>query len=199
MQGNAEIRHGELNRERRKKMNVRKNQKKKRRRRKINIDNNFDCDKCLSNYNIFFFYGAAAQRVPWPPHCCWGFLITQRRTTVSRTPLEEWSARRRDLTTHNTPNRQISMPPAEFEPTISAGERPQTYSLDCAATGTGNYNVTMTIYNTLLEELTEVWLVKLLRNNHCVDFRAWYVRNYEDYSTKIKPVEMSAGYSQVNL
>ena len=30
------------------------------------------------------------------------------------------------------------MPPAEFEPTISAGEQPQTYALDRAATGTGN-------------------------------------------------------------
>ena len=51
---------------------------------------------------------------------------TQRRTTVCRTPLDEWSARRRDLylTTHNTQNRQISMPPVGFEPTISAGERP---------------------------------------------------------------------------
>jgi len=29
------------------------------------------------------------------------------------------------------------MPPAEFEPTISASERPQTYALDRAATGTG--------------------------------------------------------------
>jgi hypothetical protein len=29
------------------------------------------------------------------------------------------------------------MPPVEFEPTISAGERPQTYALDHAATGTG--------------------------------------------------------------
>jgi len=38
---------------------------------------------------------------------------TQRRTTVGRTPLDEWSARRRDLylTTHNTHNRQISMAP----------------------------------------------------------------------------------------
>ena len=26
-----------------------------------------------------------------------------------------------------------------FEPTISAGERPQTYALDRTATGTGNY------------------------------------------------------------
>ena len=30
------------------------------------------------------------------------------------------------------------MPPVGFEPTISAGERPQTYNLDRAATGTGN-------------------------------------------------------------
>ena len=57
--------------------------------------------------------------------------LTQRRTTVGRTPLDEWSARRRDLylTTHNTHNRQTSMPPVGSEPTISAGERPQTYAL----------------------------------------------------------------------
>ena len=29
------------------------------------------------------------------------------------------------------------MPPVGFEPTISAGERPQIYALDRAATGTG--------------------------------------------------------------
>ena len=29
------------------------------------------------------------------------------------------------------------MPPVEFEPTISASERPQTYALDLAAAGTG--------------------------------------------------------------
>jgi len=29
------------------------------------------------------------------------------------------------------------MPPVEFEPTISAGQRPQTYALDRVATGTG--------------------------------------------------------------
>jgi len=32
------------------------------------------------------------------------------------------------------------MPPVRFEPTVSASERPQTYALDRAATGTGNYN-----------------------------------------------------------
>ena len=46
---------------------------------------------------------------------------TQRRSTTGRTPLDEWSARRRDLylTTHDTHNRQISMPPVGFEPKIS--------------------------------------------------------------------------------
>ena len=64
---------------------------------------------------------------------------TQRRITVGRNPLDEWSARRRDLylTTHNTHNRKTSMPPVGFEPTISAGERPQIYALDRTATGTG--------------------------------------------------------------
>jgi hypothetical protein len=58
---------------------------------------------------------------------------TQRHTTVGRTPLDEWSARRRDLylTTHNTHNAQISMPSAGFKPTISAGERPLA-CWDCA-------------------------------------------------------------------
>ena len=64
---------------------------------------------------------------------------TQRRTTFGRTSVDEWSARRRDfhLTTHNTHNRQTSMLPVGFEPTISAGELPQNYALDRAATGTG--------------------------------------------------------------
>ena len=63
----------------------------------------------------------------------------QRRTTVGRTPLDGWSARRRDLylTSRNIHNRQTSMPPVGFEPTISASERPLTYALDRAATGTG--------------------------------------------------------------
>ena len=51
---------------------------------------------------------------------------TQRRSTVRTTPLDESSGRRRDLylTTHDTHNRQISMPPVGFEPKISAGKRP---------------------------------------------------------------------------
>jgi len=63
---------------------------------------------------------------------------TQRRTTVGRTPLDERSARRKVLyLTHGTHNRQTSMLPVGFEPTIAAFERPQTHVLDRAATGTG--------------------------------------------------------------
>ena len=75
---------------------------------------------------------------PGPPHSR-GFLDhKQRCTAVGRTPLDEWSARRRDfyLTTHNTHNRQTSTPPAGFEPAIPAGEQRQTHALDSAVTGT---------------------------------------------------------------
>jgi hypothetical protein len=73
---------------------------------------------------------------PRPPHCR-GFMITLKHTTLGRTPLGEWSARRRDLflTTHNTHKRQTPMPPAGFEPTILASERPQTHTLGRAEWG----------------------------------------------------------------
>ena len=85
---------------------------------------------------------------------------TQRRTAVGRTPLDEWSAHRRDLylTTHDTHNRQTSMSPVGFEPTISAGERPQTYALDGAATGTGKIS---TIIVTKFEGAIFYWKIFL--------------------------------------
>jgi hypothetical protein len=51
---------------------------------------------------------------------------TKRHATVGRTPLDEWSACRRDLyvTIHNSHNRQTSMPPVVFESTMAVGERP---------------------------------------------------------------------------
>ena len=61
---------------------------------------------------IFFSCGAATQRGSWLPHSR-GFLDhTQRRPTVGRTPLDERSARRRDLylTTHNTHKTNIHAP-----------------------------------------------------------------------------------------
>ena len=68
-----------------------------------------------------------------------GFEVTLRHTTLSRTPLNEWSAHCRDLcvTTHNTHKRQISMPSAGFETKFLADERPYTHPLDRAAIGIG--------------------------------------------------------------
>jgi hypothetical protein len=84
---------------------------------------------------LFLFRGATAHSGPGPPRYR-GFMITLRHTTLGRTPLYEWSARRRDLhlTTHITHKRQTFLPPAGFQPPISASERPQTHALDRTAT-----------------------------------------------------------------
>ena len=86
---------------------------------------------------LFFFF---AQHPP-PPQWARSSSFTRflDHTQPRNTPLDEWSVRRRDLymTTLNTHNRQTSMPPVGFEPTISAVERPLTYALNRAATGIG--------------------------------------------------------------
>ena len=80
-------------------------------------------------------------------------------TTVGRTPLHEGGARRRGLylTTQNThSSSQRPLPyntkhsqqtnihtPVGFEPTISANEWPQTYTLDRAVTGSGHAHISI--------------------------------------------------------
>ena len=94
----------------------------------------------LETFRIFFFLWRCSPTRAMTSSFLMRFLDhTQRRNTVGRTPLDEWPARRKDIymTAHNTHNRQTSMPPMGFEPTISVDERPQTYVLDRAATGIG--------------------------------------------------------------
>jgi hypothetical protein len=57
---------------------------------------------------------------------------THTHHTLGRAPLDEKSACRRGLylTTHNTHNRQISMPRVGFEPAVATSERPQTHALN---------------------------------------------------------------------
>jgi hypothetical protein len=64
-------------------------------------------------------------------------LRSHRHTTLGRIPVDKWSAYRRDLylTTHNAHNRRTYIPPAGFEPAISASKRLQTHALDRAVTG----------------------------------------------------------------
>ena len=54
--------------------------------------------------------------------------------TMSQRPLPD--------NTQHSQHRKTSMPPVGFEPTISAGEWPQTYALDRAATGIGSVHCT---------------------------------------------------------
>jgi len=71
-----------------------------------------------------------------PPLVGQGLLIVETSRSHSDTPpLDEWSARPKDLTTHYTQTDIHA--PVGFEPIISAGERLQTHTLDRAATGIG--------------------------------------------------------------
>ena len=95
---------------------------------------------CLLKCDVlFYFLGSTARSEPRSPPCP-AFTIRLRHTTLYRNPLDEWSARRRDLylTTHNTHKRQTLMPPAGFDPAILAGERPQTHAFSHTASVFGH-------------------------------------------------------------
>ena len=52
------------------------------------------------------------------------------------------------------------MPPVGFEPTISAGKRPQTYALDRAATGTEIVYVCILHFNYFMD-----WRMLIINQN----------------------------------
>ena len=66
---------------------------------------------CTFSKYVFCIHGEKDSNLPRPHHYR-SFTITLRHTTLVRTPLDEWSARRIDfyLTTHNIHSRQSSMP-----------------------------------------------------------------------------------------
>ena len=68
---------------------------------------------------LFLSCGAAALLGPRSRNC-WDFEIAHRHTTFCRIPLDEGSARR------NICKRRTSLLPVLLEPTVPAGERPQT-------------------------------------------------------------------------
>jgi hypothetical protein len=83
----------------------------------------------------------------------------QWHNTVSRTslPVAETST----WQTHNTHNRQTSMPPAGFEPAIPAGDRLQTLGLDRSAK--------FMIVSRLIIDMRHVWY-KSYRENRNMHF-----------------------------
>jgi hypothetical protein len=90
------------------------------------------------NQNHCFFDSATAHSGPDPPHSR-GFSITLRHTTIMRTPVDEWSIRRRYLylTIHNTHKKQTSIHTAGLEHTIPSSKRLRTHVLGRATTGIG--------------------------------------------------------------
>jgi len=66
-------------------------------------------------------------------------MITLRKTTVGKTPLDEWSAQRRELQSDNTQYSQDAgiHVPVGYEPAILASERSKNHALDRAVTGKG--------------------------------------------------------------
>ena len=99
----------------------------------------------LETYNFIYFVcfpvALRPQRGPGPPHSR-GFQITHSDASHSAGLLwtgdqlvaETSTGQHITLTTDKHP-----CPPVGFEPTISAGELPQTYALDRAATGIGAF------------------------------------------------------------
>jgi len=83
-----------------------------------------------THFGGFFFHGATNSSGSGNPHRR-DFTITLRHTIIGSIPLDERSAKLRNLyvTTHNAHKR-----PAEIEPAIPASERPQIHALDRAAT-----------------------------------------------------------------
>jgi len=77
---------------------------------------------------IYFFFWDSAAAPSWSglPHSR-RFTITLRHTTLGKTPMDGWSARRRDLclTIHIRYQTKASLHLAGFEPAILTNERPQ--------------------------------------------------------------------------
>jgi len=83
----------------------------------------------ISYTNSFFDVGGY--------YCTWSQSATH--TTLGMTPLDEGSARRRDLylTTYNI-HKRPSVSPAGFESAIQASERPQTHALEARPPGSAS-------------------------------------------------------------
>jgi hypothetical protein len=85
----------------------------------------------LTLWSVPSVHGSTAPNVPGPPRCR-GFTITLRYPTVGRNPLDEWSARCRDLypTTHNTRKRRRDSNPQSQQSSGRRSTRPLRLALD---------------------------------------------------------------------
>jgi len=67
-----------------------------------------------------------------------GFMFTLRHTTPGRTPLDEWSVRRRPLPVNTQHSQETDVHALTgFELSIPVSEQPETHAFDRAASGIG--------------------------------------------------------------
>jgi hypothetical protein len=121
------------------------------------------------NSNTYFY-------LPWRnissgprPSYYRGFIITHRSTILGRIPLDEWSARRRDLhlTTHNTYNRDIHAPGR-----IQTHNPSKREALDPRLRPRGHWDRTNTYYFHLKFQRSYISIDNYCRKN-CRDFWVW--------------------------
>ena len=90
------------------------------------------------------------------------FAITLRHTILGGTPLDECSARRRDLyLTTRIIHKRHSLPTARFGSTIPASGRPQTHALERAATWLGLCLISNQDTDTMFQQFSNTYTVFL--------------------------------------
>ena len=138
------------------------------------LNGNWSCrQNCSLTDSVLCYIPHGATAPSWPgPYHCQCFRITLRHITLGRTPLDEWSARRRELylTTQHSQDR-LTCPRAGFELTIPVRERLQTYALDRASTGIGCLQRSLYAFWFLVSErCTKLWGVRCGCNYVIVEF-----------------------------
>ena len=137
------------------------------------------CDSNKLPRHISFTHGATAPSGRGPHHHHRGFTITLSHTTLGRTPLDEWSVRRRGLylTTNNTHNRQTSMPRrgSNLQSKQANGYRPKPSTarpLGSATLPYGNLNRDASEKSIMVNEIRDVqWKigVGMFRNKRVIE------------------------------
>ena len=130
---------------------------------------------CYYSYKDFFVHRQTAPSGPRHPHC-WGSDITPRHTTLGRAPLDEWSARLRDLyiKTHNTQQESDihahPHPPRRDSNSQSlTSQRPQIRTVDRAVSGIGTINLIPVLY---------IEIIHKQKRKHCIHNKWQWLTDY---------------------
>jgi hypothetical protein len=110
-----------------------------------------------------------------------GFTIKLRHTTLGRTPLGEWSARRRNLyvTTHNNHNRQTSIPRRDSKPQSQKASGLRPTPLTARPLGSALFTIYNICYTIFILLITYI-LCPHLMFSHLLILLYW--NKYKDFN-----------------